>query len=59
MTYTEQPLSKGDGSPASCAFFFFLLQWVIVYQLLPADLSVGTMAVVQVAITVMLGTALC
>lgn len=40
-------------------FFFFLLQWVIVYQLLPADLSVGTMAVVQVAITVMLGTALC
>jgi len=39
--------------------YFFLLQWVIVYQLLPADLSVGTMAVVQVAITVILGTALC
>jgi len=39
--------------------YFFLLQEVFGYQLLPADLSVGTMAVVQVAITVMLGTALC
>lgn len=55
-THTRQPSSEGNGSPASLVF---LPQWVIICQLLPADLAVGTVKVVQVIIIVMLGTALC
>lgn len=55
-THTRQPPREGNGSPASLVF---LPWWVIICQLLPADLAVGTVKVVQVIIIVTLGTALC